>query len=76
MDGANNPSRTVAITRIEGPPEKAGFLRMAGRLSGVEPLLTRHILCLALRAIGCADVRYGIHAFAVTNSSGTNLDSA
>jgi hypothetical protein len=71
MDGANNPSRTVAITRIEGPPEKAGFLRVAGRLSGVEPLLTRHILCLALRAIG-----YGIHAFAVTNLSGTNLYSA
>lgn len=38
--------------------------------------LTPYVPHFALRAIGYADVRFGIHAFAVTSLSGTNLDSA
>jgi hypothetical protein len=38
-------------------------------------IVTRHILCLALRAIGFADVRSGILPPQSTKSSGTILDS-
>src|SRR6185312_13105602 len=40
-----------------------------------KPLVTRHILCLALRASSYAAVRSGILPPRATNSSGTNLDS-
>ncbi len=54
---------------------KRRFAYLAERRWWTTPLVTRHILCLALRAIGCADVRSGIPPPQSTNSSGTNLDS-
>ena len=55
MDGPNNPSLPAkAETRPRG-----GFF-IFGWGTAETNHVTRHFLCLALRAIGCADVRFGI----------------
>jgi hypothetical protein len=57
MDGIHHPSLHTTAPLIGTEPRKGRFAYLAEREVWTNPPVTRHILCLALRAIGCADVR-------------------
>ena len=68
MDGANNPS---PLAKDQGPL-RGGLFAYGQKTPRTRARLTRHVPSLAHRPISCTDVRFGIHAFAVTNLSGIN----
>ena len=61
MDGTNNPT----LHSAQGIVGARRFAYLAERVLWTNPPVTRHILCLALRAIGYADVRLRYPDFVV-----------